>query len=325
MAVVDAYTALNLVNPVYASGQTQTATSTNIVISDGFTTSNYQGTGFTFSATAVTGGTLLRYTEYHGGVLAADALGLSIPATVVQSYIEVNNQAGLFAVALSGDDRINGSVFADKLAGYEGNDAIFGGAGNDRIDGGNGSNSIDGGEGLDIAVFAATAASYQVSLGSSITVNRLDGSADNSLTSIERLAFTDQTIAFDQTAAQGYRLYQAAFDRVPDQAGLSFWVHSLDDGTSLASAATSFIASQEFKGLYGDNPTDIQFVDLLYHNVLDRDADQGGYDYWVGQLQSGSSRASVLVNFSESAENIANVAGAIAGGIHLDAEVQIWG
>ena len=97
MAVVDAYTALNLVNPVYASGQTQTATSTNIVISDGFTTSNYQGTGFTFSATAVTGGS--RLVEDAARTLAAISKAVDADSTSMQD-IAASSQAQSQAVAI---------------------------------------------------------------------------------------------------------------------------------------------------------------------------------------------------------------------------------
>ena len=46
------------------------------------------------------------------------------------------------------------------------------------------------------------------------------------------------------------------------------------------------------------------YVETLYINVLNRELDQGGYDYWVGNLNSGKEeRHEVLLGFSESAEN----------------------
>ena len=42
----------------------------------------------------------------------------------------------------------------------------------------------------------------------------------------------------------------------------------------------------------------------MYQNVLGRDADSGGLNYWLGQLSSGAeTRYEVLLGFAESAEN----------------------
>jgi len=66
----------------------------------------------------------------------------------------------------------------------------------------------------------------------------------------------------------------------------------------------SFLASSEFKERYGDNITHETYVQNLYLNVLNRELDQGGYDYWVGDLNNGiEQRHEVLLGFSESVEN----------------------
>ncbi len=134
---------------------------------------------------------------------------------------------------------------------------------------------------------------------------------------IERLQFADINLAFDITgnAGQVYRLYQAAFDRTPDVPGLSDWLRGMDAGLALQKVATGFIGSAEFQGLYGANPTNAQFINLLYANVLNRTPDQGGYDYWSDQMDLGLTRELVLIGFSESAENQAAVLPAIQGGI----------
>ena len=45
-------------------------------------------------------------------------------------------------------------------------------------------------------------------------------------------------------------------------------------------------------------------VNNLYKNVLGREADTGGLNYWLGQLNSGAeTRYEVLLGFAESAEN----------------------
>ena len=74
---------------------------------------------------------------------------------------------------------------------------------------------------------------------------------------------------------------------------------------SLFEIAIRFIASDEFKDLYKD-PAKLSngaFVDILYLNVLDRPGEEGGFNYWLGQLNGGESRQSVLTKFAVSAEN----------------------
>ena len=94
-----------------------------------------------------------------------------------------------------------------------------------------------------------------------------------------------------------------------------YWIAQLESGSSLNGVANAFVASDEFQSLYGDSVTDEEFVNLLYNNVLDRDADAGGYTYWTNALHSDLTRADVLVSFSESVENQNNVADIIASGI----------
>lgn len=138
------------------------------------------------------------------------------------------------------------------------------------------------------------------------------------LTAPSRLIFTDVAVAFDLTgmAGKAYRVYQAAFNRTPDQGGLGFWVSSMDQGMSLSSVAAGFMGSDEFKAKYGANPSNADFVAALYTNVLRRPLDQGGYDFWVNNLNNKAiTAAEVLASFSESDENKAQVATAIADGI----------
>lgn len=119
-------------------------------------------------------------------------------------------------------------------------------------------------------------------------------------------------------AGQTYRVYKAAFNRTPDNGGLKYWIQMMDGGKKLSEVASGFIASNEFKSLYGANPTNDQFVSKLYNNVLGRSPDAGGFNYWVGLLDNKQiDMTSTLVNFSESTENKAAVIGTIQNGIEL--------
>ena len=133
----------------------------------------------------------------------------------------------------------------------------------------------------------------------------------------DRIAFKDLVIAHDieGNAGQAYRLYKAAFDRIADPQGLGFWIDVLDRGVGLAQVARGFVESDEFGSLYGTSVSNDLFVELLYQNVLGREPDASGYQYWLDQIATGLSREQVLVQFSESTENKNQVAGLIATGI----------
>jgi phospholipase/lecithinase/hemolysin len=103
--------------------------------------------------------------------------------------------------------------------------------------------------------------------------------------------------------AQAGRLYNAAFGRAPDESGLTYWSNSLHAGTALVDIAGGFLASAEFQARY-NSPDNGAFVTDLYQNVLHRGPDAAGLAYWQGALDDGkASRAQLLVDFSESAEN----------------------
>ena len=198
---------------------------------------------------------------------------------------------------------------------------FIGSDGNDLIDLDADLIHVDGGAGIDTLAVAALSEAATISFGSGGQVQlSLDEGAPVVLQNVERIAFEDQTLAFDAAglAGQAYRLYQACFDRTPDSEGLGFWIKELDQGAvTLSEAAALFIASEEFTATYGasDMLTDVHYLALLYANVLDRAPDSEGFSYWRGQQEEGITRADMLVHFSESSENIARVAPAVDDGI----------
>jgi hypothetical protein len=108
---------------------------------------------------------------------------------------------------------------------------------------------------------------------------------------------------FNTFVAPVSRLYMAAFRRVPDAGGLDNWMNDVRAGNSLQSAADAFVASQGFQLTYG-SLNDMQYVTLLYENVLGREPDPTRLATWTGQLGSGASRGLVLIGFSESQEGM---------------------
>lgn len=176
---------------------------------------------------------------------------------------------------------------------------------------------IDGGKGIDTALLQGLSYSYTILRnGDKVQAIGKNG-VTTTLSGVERLLFADRhpvAVDIDGNGGQAYRLYQAAFDRTPDKAGVGYWIARMDQGASLHDVAQSFIDSDEFHTLYGLAPTDAVFINKLYENVLHRAGEKAGVDYWSGVLANGASRADVLASFSEGAENLAAMAKIIGNG-----------
>ncbi|HEU4852560.1 MAG TPA: DUF4214 domain-containing protein [Telluria sp.] len=231
-----------------------------------------------------------------------------------------------FADGGAGNDRISLNTDfggSGTLNGGDGNDILIGGFGSETMTGGAGDDRLTGGSGLDFAVYAQPRAAY--------TVERVDGvrqivdtggtDGTDQLSGIERALFADGAVAFDVSGVGGkvYRLYQAAFARTPDSGGVGFWVEMGDRGVGMNTMAMHFMSSPEFAALYGGAPTNEALVRLFYLNALHRPADDAGLAFWTNVLDTGQSTAAAVLNgFSESEENIAAVAPAVANGFQYD-------
>ena len=115
---------------------------------------------------------------------------------------------------------------------------------------------------------------------------------------------------FAESVAPVVRLYLAHFLRSPDFGGLQFWAGQFRNGMPLAGISDEFARSDEFQRTYG-SLRDEEFVDLVYNNVFDRNADAGGKAFWIGQLDEGLSRGAMMAEFSESPEYVAQTNGTV--------------
>lgn len=239
-------------------------------------------------------------------------------ATNVTEYIELLadydlSSLGAFVTNHEKDNVLTGGAGADTLRGFDGDDTLKGDAGSDVL---------DGGSGLDLALYSGTRSSYEI-VEMNGTTSVISGADVDQLTGIEELRFDDATVRqvndTEAVPAQVYRLYQAAFGRTPDTAGLSHNADLVQTGTLyLEQMAQAFIASAEFVRSFGAASSDTEFVTLLYSNVLGREPDEPGLSDWLDRLSGGNhERADILLGFSESPENRALVADAISDGFWI--------
>lgn len=127
--------------------------------------------------------------------------------------------------------------------------------------------------------------------------------------------------AFDSSRPQYWhrfqiaRLYRAYFDRAPDAAGWEYWNRVHSSWVPLTDISWAFAAGAEFN--LGGGKTDTELVTYIYREVLHREPDPGGFQYWVSQLDQGLSRGAIVLYFSESIEFINRTVQAVTGGCYL--------
>ena len=116
-----------------------------------------------------------------------------------------------------------------------------------------------------------------------------------------------------------YRLYNAAFKRVPEGFEVGYHVeHIEDNGFHMLDIARNFLTSPEFEKTYGENLSDEEYVQTLYRNVLNRTPEEFELKYYTEQFDNfATERARTLLNFSESPENVSLIFPSIQFGIDL--------
>lgn len=244
--------------------------------------------------------------------------------TVAIHVPAVHLKAGVsYTLAIDSGGLVNaaGTAF-EGLKNYTITTAPFAAAGTEGADyllGLHNGATLHGGGGIDTVIYDDNDFFYHVTRnGNQVQVSyQLGPIVSDTLVDVERLLFSGKAIALDIDGhgGQAYRLYQAAFGRTPDKAGLGFWINALDKGSSLAHVAGEFVNSSEFVTRSGGAASDdATFVTLLYQNVLQRAPDAGGQQYWLDALHHGATRADLLQSFSESAENQAALVGVIGNG-----------
>lgn len=96
-------------------------------------------------------------------------------------------------------------------------------------------------------------------------------------------------------------LYRAFFGRTPETGGLGYWLERRRTGTTVSAIARAFGGTPEFRAQY-DGVSNGTVVDRAYRNTLGRDPDAAGRAYWVGRLEQGMARSTLLHHFSRSPE-----------------------
>jgi len=284
---------------------------------------------FSLSA-AVSAGSVLNYTIT--GVAAGDIDGTPLSGTI---NLDSNRSARL-SIKLKADDVTEGtetmvltvaglsrsvtvndtsraSIAPQNLKGSFGNEVFLMTTGVD---------SVDGGVGIDTAFVNNVSTEFEFTRqGEKVFMAQKSSQNIDTLIGIERVEFRDRSVALDTDAGPGqaYRIYKAAFNREPDLPGMGYWISRMDQQLDVMELAQRFVDSQEFQSTYGTKPSNAEFMNKIYQNVLGRAPDAAGYNWWVNKMNTDSSKtfAKVLADFSESTENKTALAGQLADGVEF--------
>jgi hypothetical protein len=172
-----------------------------------------------------------------------------------------------------------------------------------------GNDSIDGGDGDDLVRIDSISQGEMMLtfFGVRTTVSdRFDPAGETALLRVETIE-TEGGVAFELDKHDGIglisaanlttltELYIAYFNRAPDALGLSFWATAFQkNGFSFEAIADLFFEQPETVALYSDM-SNSDFVTAVYNNVLGRDPELDGFNFWTGQLNAGNITASSFI------------------------------
>lgn len=107
---------------------------------------------------------------------------------------------------------------------------------------------------------------------------------------------TCKITVYTNTEAYVARIYTKALGRAAEPAGLKYWVGEINAKRKTpVEVAELFFFAPEFTNKKLNNAA---YVKVLYRTFMGREADQGGLNYWIGRLNKGESRKSVLEAFA---------------------------
>jgi Ca2+-binding RTX toxin-like protein len=206
---------------------------------------------------------------------------------------------------------ITGNELGNELGGLDGDDTLSGQAGNDTLIGGAGNDALNGGLGVNTAIFSGGRAAYTIG-GAGTGVSGPEGS--DTLSSIERLQFSDKKVAFDlgsgQSAGNTVRVIGAAFDAnhlTPAFVGVG--INLFDSGRSMLEVSQLALGTALYLSLAGSTSNEA-FVNTVYKNVVGALPSDAVRDSFVGLLQGSGgtlTQAELLVLAANAAVNATNI------------------
>jgi len=133
------------------------------------------------------------------GLVLTDTSGVdTLNASALETAVILNLGAGQKSTVGNGVFNLAEASVLENAIGGLGNDTLLGNLGNNVLRGNRGDDILDGNTGIDTAVFSGSRAGYELTIGAKIQVVDKSGlEGTDNLTKIERLQFTDKSVAID--------------------------------------------------------------------------------------------------------------------------------
>ncbi len=192
----------------------------------------------------------------------------------------------------------SGTAQADRLEGGYHHDTLNGLAGND---------TLDGGAGTDTAIFAGAKAGYTVTRSATGFTVSSSAEGTDTLTNIERLKFSDVSVALDISGNAGTtaKVLGAVFGRegLTNKLFVGIGLQLLDAGTSYQALMQAALAAK-----LGANASNTAVVNLLFTNVVGSAPSAADLAFYKTMLDSGAiSQATLGVVAADTALNTTKI------------------
>lgn len=220
------------------------------------------------------------------------------------------------------------NTWIENAVGSDGNDKMVGNVMNNRFTGGGGSDRIDGMEGTDTAVYAGAASTYSIirtADGHDVRANfteplrswqgtTISGTTNprDILRNVERLEFSDQSVALDlavtQSAGKAARIVGALLDTsrlTPEVAGIA--IRFFDQGMSMQNVAKLILDHPVYLQWAGSS-SHVALITTLFRNIANQTPSTAELQHYNGLLERGElSQSQLAVLAAESSFNESNI------------------
>lgn len=241
-----------------------------------------------------------------GGPGAATHQGATTPVTGAQRVVVMG----------SGNSKVTiGDAKNTTLTLGTGNSTVVTGHGVDTVVAGLGNSTITGGNSdYSVVKMAAAASNYTVTTNAGHAI--VTDNITHKVTDIAKIQYVETAgnealiFASSNTEASIATLFQTAFGRTADAAGLNYYYDLAKAGATEKQIADAIVKSAEF--LPHTLLDDTSFVNSLYQNTFGRNGETAGINYWLNAMSHGATRADIIRSFAD--VHTLNLQGQTAGG-----------
>ena len=299
----------------YIYGTSQTVRTGNDTYSVSSTEPNFiwdgKGTDSLDISGITQGATVYLTPGYWGFVGNAKASKITAPGQITVNFgTTIENLVGT-----SYADKLYGNEVANVIDGGAGNDLVEGWDGNDTLIGDKGDDQLNGGNGIDTAQYSSTWGNYKTSSLNnvfSVTDKRSNGDGSDSLTSVERLKFTDKSIAIDLDGNAGItaKVIGAVLgtSSVKNPTYVGIGLSYMDKGMSYSDLGAFALSA------VGATTNDV-IVTTLFRNVVGFIPSAADKAPFINMLENGTKPGDLVVLAADSSFISVQLAGVLNNGL----------